>query len=101
MALELAPNMELFEFVKHAGSFSERIARYYFRQIIEALHHLHSSGIVHRDLKPQNILFDPTFNMKIIDLGFACKSGGKHGTGLCRTNLGTPGYKAPEISDNN
>ncbi len=31
MVMELAPNMELFEFVKYAGAFPERVARYYFR----------------------------------------------------------------------
>jgi serine/threonine protein kinase len=31
LALELAPNKELFDFVQHSGSFPENIARYYFR----------------------------------------------------------------------
>lgn len=52
MALELAPNRELFDFVAHGGYLPENIARYYFRQLLDALQYIHSSGIAHRDMKP-------------------------------------------------
>ena len=41
MVLEYAPGRELFDFVAIAGQFSEPIARYYFKQIIEALDYLY------------------------------------------------------------
>jgi serine/threonine protein kinase len=52
MVLEYAPAKELFDFIAISGRFTEAIARYIFRQIVEALDYLHKSGIVHRDLKP-------------------------------------------------
>jgi len=52
MALELAPNKELFDFVAHGGYFPENIARYFFKQLLNAINYIHGSGLTHRDLKP-------------------------------------------------
>ena len=40
------------------SSFSEKIARYYFKQILEVTSYIHNKGCVHRDLKPENIMLD-------------------------------------------
>lgn len=71
MALELAENGELFEFVSATGPFSEPVARYYFQKLIKALAHCHSVGFAHRDLKPENLFMDGRFNLKLADFGFA------------------------------
>ncbi|ODV82703.1 hypothetical protein CANARDRAFT_30621 [[Candida] arabinofermentans NRRL YB-2248] len=42
-----------------------------FRQILEALSHIHSQGIIHRDLKPVNIFIDENHNVKLGDFGLA------------------------------
>lgn len=42
-----------------------------FRQMLEALSHIHSQGIIHRDLKPMNIFIDQSKNVKIGDFGLA------------------------------
>lgn len=87
----------LFDFLFYTAEFSERIARFYFKQLIDGLDHVHQSGLVHRDLKPENILFDSEFNLKIADFGFATPIKGRKGKGLCETRLGTINYMAPEV----
>jgi serine/threonine protein kinase len=78
--------------------FSERIARFYFRQLIEALDYVHKKGAAHRDLKPENLLFDKNYNLKVADFGFAAPIDGRDGSGSLRTKLGTESYMAPEIN---
>ena len=97
IALELATGGELFDYVATGGAFNERVCRFYFRQLIDALNYVHSNGVTHRDLKPENLLYDEKFNLKIADFGFAAPIQGRDGSGFCRTKLGTESYMAPEI----
>lgn len=71
MVEELAPGGELFEYVANTGKFSEEISRTYYKQLLNALSHMHSKGIAHRDLKPENLLFDGNYNLKVADFGFS------------------------------
>ena len=82
---DLAPGGELFFYVKNSGFFPEPIARYYFKQLVNALGYIHSSGYAHRDIKPDNILLDSNFNMKIADFGFAGPIDGRTGKGFLET----------------
>jgi len=95
--LQLANGGEVFDFLSNTGRFTEPQARYYFKQLIEALDHCHSKGFAHRDLKPENLLFDEKYNLLLADFGFATAMAGKDGTGRLRTILGTDNYMAPEI----
>lgn len=96
MALELITGGELFDFVA-IRAFSENISRYYFKQMLQAMHYIHSQGIAHRDLKPENIMLDDEFNIRIADFGFAAPIEGRDGSGTLKTQLGTQSYMAPEI----
>ena len=69
--MELADNGEFFDYLDISGPVSEKIARYYFRNLISALEYLHSNGISHRDIKLQNLLLTQDFNIKIADFGLA------------------------------
>jgi len=64
------------------------------------IHYIHSRGFSHRDLKPENILLDKNYNIKIVDFGFACPLEGRDGSGINHSQIGTPGYMAPEIIQN-
>lgn len=77
-----------------------------FRQILEGLVHVHSTGVIHRDLKPDNVFIDEFDNVRIGDFGLA-RPGDRHtltGTksqGLIDPSMsrdvGTSMYMAPEI----
>ena len=97
IAQEMVPGGELFDYVANSGPFDESICKYYFKQMLQGVHYIHSMGLSHRDLKPENILLDKMFDVKIVDFGFACPLEGRDGSGTNRSVIGTPGYMAPEI----
>jgi serine/threonine protein kinase len=97
IAQEAIQGGELFDYVANSGAFSEKICRYYFKQMLLSLHYIHKNGFSHRDLKPENILLDENYDLKLVDFGFAAPLEGRDGTGFNRSLIGTPGYMAPEI----
>lgn len=46
-------------------------ARYYIRQIVEAIHYCHKFKVVHRDLKPDNLIISESMEVKLIDFGLS------------------------------
>ena len=97
IVLELVGGGELFDLVVLGGRLEEKYARHYFKQLLDGLNYLHSSGYAHRDLKPENLMLDTGFNLKIADFGFAAPAQGRDGSGMLETQLGTASYMAPEI----
>jgi len=65
-------NGEIFDFIISAenGPFSEQMARYFVRDLLLAVQHLHSHGVAHRDLKCENILIDSAGRLRVCDFGF-------------------------------
>jgi len=105
LVMELVEGGELFDIiVKHENKhLSEPEARSVFKQVADALRYIHSKGLVHRDLKPENILVDQKasrdglLEVKITDFGYAKLVDDGYSTAL--TQVGTPQYWAPEVSD--
>ena len=60
-------------------------------EVASALAHMHERGFIHADIKPSNVLVTGENDVKIIDLGQACKAGT-----VKKRIQGTPGYMAPE-----
>lgn len=69
MVMELCGGGDLLNYVRKRRRLKEDLAKYFFRQIIEALNYIHHKNIVHRDIKLDNILLDHHGNVKICDFG--------------------------------
>uniref|UniRef100_A0A8C5BE20 G protein-coupled receptor kinase n=1 Tax=Gadus morhua TaxID=8049 RepID=A0A8C5BE20_GADMO len=78
-----------------AGLRKEQV-QFYAAEVCCGLRHLHQKGIVYRDLKPENILLDDNGHIRISDLGLAVEL--REGS-LVRGRVGTMGYMAPEVID--
>ena len=70
MVTELAQG-ELFETLEDDKRLPENVVRKIAKDLVQALHYLHSNRVIHRDMKPQNILICPNGVVKLCDFGFA------------------------------
>merc|ERR1719300_244706 len=97
LVTEYCSGGNLFDNIFHAKRMEERLARTYFRQLIQGIEDCHRVGVVHRDIKAQNVMFDASYKLKIIDFGFAHLK--QHQAELISQThtCGTRGYQAPEI----
>ncbi|GAB0492867.1 hypothetical protein MMPV_004137 [Pyropia vietnamensis] len=95
IVMELVTGGELYHEILRHKRLTEESARYYYKQLIEGLHHCHSHGVYHRDLKPENLLLDHNGCLKISDFGLSTLQL-KH-EDRCHTQCGTPNYVAPEV----
>lgn len=86
--------MDLFDYIEVNENITEQEAKAIFRQVAEAVRHLHSLKIVHRDIKDENIILDETCTALLIDFGSAAyfRPGKKFDT-----FSGTLDYWAPEL----
>jgi len=79
IVMEYAGGGQLMDYLMLGERFSERVSRYFFKEFLRGLEIVHRNGIAHRDLKPENIMLDSSYDLKIIDFGFAGAIGGKTG----------------------
>ncbi|KAF6137279.1 hypothetical protein GIB67_036316 [Kingdonia uniflora] len=86
---------ELFEIIEDDKCLPEEQVQAIAKQLVRALHYLHSNRIIHRDMKPQNILIGSGSIVKLCDFGFARLM--SMNTVVLRSIKGTPLYMAPEL----
>ena len=86
---------ELFQILEDDTKLPEDEVRKIARQLVKALHYLHSNRIIHRDMKPQNILISSDGRVKLCDFGFARAMSAQ--TAMVTSIKGTPLYMAPEL----
>ncbi|KAL8263548.1 hypothetical protein R6Q59_021678 [Mikania micrantha] len=96
LVMELAAGGELFTQLTRRRRMKEATARFYFQQLVSALHFCHQNGVTHRDLKPQNLLLDAQGCLKISDFGLSALPESQK-DGMLHTACGTPAFTAPEI----
>ncbi|KAJ1552075.1 hypothetical protein HK405_012774 [Cladochytrium tenue] len=62
---------DLFEFIERNPRLPEPTLRLLFRQVAEAVQHVHARGFCHRDLKDENVVVDQSLRVRLIDFGAA------------------------------
>ena len=80
----------LFDMVEKSEGFGDSMFRNdCFRQIVSGVAYLHEKGIAHMDLKLENLCYNSSGIIKIIDFGLACKEP--------MGSRGSACYAAPEV----
>jgi fused-like protein len=88
---------ELYEILRQDRKLPEPLVCDVARQLVQALHYLHSRRIVHRDMKPQNVLISAKGTVKLCDFGFARSDADRQQQMLMQSIKGTPLYMSPEL----
>lgn len=98
LVLKYHSNGDLLDFVKKQ-KLDERVARYYFSQVLDAVEHLHQNGYCHRDIKIENILLDENYDLVLTDFGHSVKHRDTKGERVFieQSSITTPGICPPEF----
>jgi len=76
IVMECAEGGNIYERIVKLNHFSEQGASKIIKQVLKAVHYMHSYGIAHRDLKLENLLLmtdDPDSDVKVADFGLAAE----------------------------
>jgi serine/threonine protein kinase len=95
MIMELIKGGTLHDRIDLYRRLTESVTCRYARQLISAVHHMHTVGIVHRDIKLENIMVTEDEKLVLIDFGYSTAF--THDALLSRF-CGSLHYIAPEIA---
>ncbi|XP_072564215.1 serine/threonine-protein kinase PLK3-like [Paramormyrops kingsleyae] len=93
--MELCSRGSMLDLLQEREILSTPEVRFYMRQLIGALRHIHGKGIVHRDLKLENLLLTEALGLKVADFGLATKL--EPLESRQKRFCGTREYAAPEV----
>ena len=91
LSMELVKGMTLKQLVETGEILPAPVGLRIAKQICAGLAAAHEVGVIHRDVKSQNILIEPTGELKILDFGIARLTEDRE-----MTATGTPDYMSPE-----
>merc|ERR1719357_1419011 len=88
LEIEYASHGELIEYLMYTGKFEDKLARWFFRSLLDAVEYCHNFNTVHRDLKHDNCLLGKDFVLKITGFRCATYCSGE----MMKTSVGTKQY---------
>jgi len=101
IVMELVEGGDLFDRIVSKGHFTEETTLRLTKELLEALHYLHTTPhVAHRDLKPENLLLankSMDAPLKLTDFGMSKVYQNSDKKDTMSTRCGTPGYVAPEV----
>ncbi|XP_047454001.1 triple functional domain protein isoform X5 [Mugil cephalus] len=98
LVLDMADQGRFLDYIVSWGNLTEEKVALYLRDILEALHYLHSWRIAHLDLKPENIVVEHASSqplIKLTDFGEAVQLNPP--SSYVHPLLGSPEFSAPEL----
>lgn len=97
LSMEYVRGMTLRYLIDNSGKLPYSAALRVTRQLCEGLDCVHQLGILHRDIKAENVILEPSGNLKLMDFGIA-KTIKKSDIDKLDDGLfvGTPSYASPE-----
>lgn len=96
IVLEYCKNSTLQEMINKRHKLCEEEARYFMKQILCGVQHLHKHDILHRDIKPANIFITRDMCVKLGDFGLSIDLRTINSR-TCMAKVGTPNFIAPEV----
>uniref|UniRef100_A0A671S2V6 non-specific serine/threonine protein kinase n=1 Tax=Sinocyclocheilus anshuiensis TaxID=1608454 RepID=A0A671S2V6_9TELE len=97
LILEIADQGRLLDYIVSWGNLTEEKVSLYLRDILEALHYLHTCRIAHLDLKPENVLIVQTSTQPLVKLTDFGDAAHLSSTPYIQPLLGSPEFSAPEL----
>lgn len=71
ISMEYVPGVTLRHLLEHGGQLPLAAVMRIARQLMAGLEAAHGMGVLHGDIKPENLLLEPTGNLKLTDFGIA------------------------------
>ncbi|KAK2903390.1 hypothetical protein Q8A67_008103 [Cirrhinus molitorella] len=97
LILEIADQGRLLDYIVSWGNLTEEKVSLYLRDILEALHYLHTCRIAHLDLKPENVLIEQTSTQPLVKLTDFGDAAHLSNAPYIHPLLGSPEFSAPEL----
>ncbi|KAI4898076.1 hypothetical protein NFI96_018077 [Prochilodus magdalenae] len=97
LVLEMADQGRLLDYIVSWGNLTEEKVALYLRDILEALHYLHTCRIAHLDLKPENVVVEQTSTQPVVKLTDFGDAAHLSGSPYVHHLVGSPEFSAPEL----
>lgn len=100
LVMEYVHGINIRQAMSANGAYSVRETLRIVAEILDGLAAAHTAGVIHRDIKPENIMISDRGRIKITDFGLA-RAVSQATLSTTHMMMGTAGYMAPELIENN